>query len=66
MIRWMDGGLEGSKQKWVNKELWKFQADIAFYFSCCISKDGSRLGAFHGEKQKKNTLDENNRISFYY
>lgn len=61
----MEGGLEGSKQKWINKELWKLQADTAFYFSCCISKDGSRLGAFHGEKQKT-ILDENNRVLFYY
>ena len=53
---YMDGRLEGSKEKWVSKELWKLQADNIFILAAGFPMVGVGWGAFHGEKQE-NIMD---------
>ena len=49
---YMDGRLEGSKEKWVSKELWKLQADNIFILAAGFPMVGVGWGAFHGENHQ--------------
>ena len=52
----MDGWLEGSKEKWTSKELWKLRADNIFILAVGFPMVGVGWGTFPGEKQE-NIMD---------